>query len=185
MQRTTAYWPSLSWWQGLSEANLLELEAAEHYQKGGWRNRCAIAGPNGVQRLSIPLLKGKHQQTPIREVRIAYSENWPLQHWRSIQTAYGNAPFFEFYADELAHFYSQKPIFLFDFNYELISFILKKMKWNGQTITSSDYLGALPEPAFSQLVRYPQVFEDRHGFLPDLSVLDWLFCQGVNARTTF
>jgi WbqC-like protein family len=183
IQRSIAYWPSVSWWQGIRAANTLELEAAEHYQKGGWRNRCVIAGPNGPQRLSIPLLKGKHQQTPIREVRIAYNDNWPVQHWRSIRTAYGNAPLFEFFADDLALFYEKKPTFLFDFNTALITFVLQKMNWTGQVQYSTAYLGHLPDQTLTSTIRYPQVFEDRHGFLSDLSVLDVLMCTGVKNST--
>ena len=89
---TLYYLPPVSWCAAAWNSEAIVVEACENYQKGSLRNRCFIAGPNGVQRLSIPLEKGKHRQMPIRDVRIAYDEPWQRQHWRSISTAYGNAP---------------------------------------------------------------------------------------------
>ncbi len=177
----TAYLPSIAWCSDCWNAPLVYLEASEHYQKGSLRNRAFIAGPNGVQRLSIPLAKGKHQQTPIREVRISYDEAWQRQHWRSIRTSYGNAPFFEHYAEDLFHFYTQRFDFLFDFNLALLQFVLvKKMGWTGEFRFTGEY-ETPANPAFGSRfapLRYPQVFEDKNGFQPDLSVLDLLFCCG-------
>ena len=176
------------------------MDAAEHYQKGSLRNRCHIAGPNGPQRLSIPLLKGKHQQTPIQAVRISYEEPWQRQHWRSIQAAYGNAPFFEHYADAVQAFYTREWPFLFEYNLEWMNFILKqKLGWTGEFILQQDFVpkgswedgldlrgdsdGALlAYPNWFIPQRYPQVFEARNGFLPNLSILDLLFCCGKNGR---
>lgn len=190
------YLPPVSWCAAAWNNEAVLIEACENYQKGSLRNRCHIAGPNGVQRLSIPLLKGKHQQTPIREVRIASDETWQRQHWRSIRTAYGNAPFFEHYAGELASFYERRFEFLFDYNLELLTFILqKKLGWKGSMELTDAWLpvqkresavdlrdafsGASGDwPEWFHPVRYPQVFEERFGFLPNLSVLDLLFCCG-------
>ena len=119
-----AYLPPVSWCSAFWNASQVVIEACEHYQKGSLRNRAYLAGPNGIQRLSIPLLKGKHQQTPIREVRISYHEQWQRQHWRTISTAYGNAPYFEHYAGELHRFYEKEYEFLFDYNLELLKFVL-------------------------------------------------------------
>lgn len=178
------YLPPVSWCAAAWNNEVVVLEAQEHYQKGSLRNRCYIAGPNGIQRLSIPLEKGKNQQMPIREVRIAYNEPWQRQHWRSIRTAYGNAPFFEHYAGDLAPFYEKRYTFLFDYNLELLKLIFqKKLGWPGKIRLSEQYRPPAtlsPYPVF-QAKPYPQVFEDRHGFLPDLSVLDLLFCCGKEA----
>lgn len=176
--RTLCYLPPVSWCAAAWNSEALVVEAHEHYQKGSLRNRCHIAGPNGVQRLSIPLEKGKHQQVPIREVRIAYDENWQRQHWRSISTAYGNAPYYEHYAEDLAPFYEKRFVFLFDYNLDLLTFILqKKLAWPGE-IRISEFYEAPAAVEYGMTRRYPQVFEEKHGFLPDLSVLDLLFCCG-------
>jgi hypothetical protein len=196
----TQYLPAVAWCAAIWPEKTVALEAAEHYQKGSLRNRCHIAGPNGPQRLSIPLVKGKHQQTPIREVRIAYEESWQRQHWRSIQAAYGSAPFYEHYVDDIRPFYEQKWTFLFDYNLDFQSLILKKkLGWTGSFEVQSTYcpLGDWSAgtdlrgnisgdfqafPAWFSAKRYPQVFEARNGFLPNLSVLDLLFCCGKMGR---
>lgn len=190
------YLPPVSWYALFWRSQTVVLEANEHFQKGSYRNRCHIAGPNGVQRLSIPLQKGKHQQTPIRDVRIAYDEAWQVLHWRSILTAYGSAPYFEHYINEFAPFFEKKYTFLFDFNLELLQLLIQKTGWSG-TLRLSDVFApqniTLPDdfrdsmspkirpPAWFSPARYPQVFAERHGFLPDLSALDLLFCCGKRA----
>ncbi len=192
----TQYLPSVAWCAAVWREQAVALDAAEHYQKGSLRNRCHIAGPNGPHRLSIPLVKGKHQQTAIREVRISYLEPWQRQHWRSIQAAYGNAPYFEHYAEEIRPFYERKFEFLFDYNLEFQLLILKKkLGWTGAFTFQDQNFHVEAWPAESDLrnqiggdpndfpewftpQRYPQVFEERTGFLPNLSVLDLLFCCG-------
>lgn len=186
----TAYFPSMHWFSRLWNQSSITLEACENYQKGSARNRCHIAGPNGVQMLSVPLVKGKHQRTPIREVRIAYDEPWQRQHWRSIRTAYGNAPFFEHYADGLAPFFERRYDFLFDLNLEVLQFFVQKTGWRGEVFFSEKYGGGATsnfelQVSISKLqdlnFSYPQVFEEKYGFLPDLSVLDLLLCCGKQA----
>lgn len=192
------YFPPVAWFAQLWPAAEVTLEACEHYQKGGLRNRCYLAGPNGVQRLSIPLETGKHQQKPVRDVRIAYDEPWQRQHWRTIRTAYGNAPFYEHYADELAPLFEKRFEFLFDLNLEILHFLWRKFGWPGRVHLSAAYMVPGPTPAandfrqaFSgdvvvlppwfRVVPYPQVFTERHGFLSNLSALDLLFCGGNKA----
>ena len=174
----TAYFPSVPWFSILWSQPTIVLEACEHYQKGSTRNRCHIAGPNGEQRLSIPLVKGKHQQTPIREVRIAYDEPWQRQHWRSIRTAYGNAPFFEHYADGLVPFFERRVEFLFDLNWEVLQFLIQKTGWRGEVLFSEQYEGGTNFKLQTSNFTYPQVFEEKTGFLPNLSMLDLLLCCG-------
>lgn len=172
---TTSYLPPLAFFQAFWLEETVTIEACEHYQKGAWRNRCMIAGPNGAQRLSIPLEKGKHQQTPIRDVRISYHENWQLIHWRSIKTAYGNAPYFEHYADQLVRFYEKKEVFLFDYNLALFDFLVKKTGWKGRILLSENY-APVPDLPEIGIKPYPQVFQDRYEFMGGLSVLDALMC---------
>ncbi len=196
------YLPPVAWFAQIWEAEEVVLEACEHFQKGTYRNRCEIAGANGRQLLSVPLEKGKNAQMPIREVRIAYHEKWQQVHWRSIQAAYGNAPFFEHYGPELAVFYEKYWATLFELNMALLQFLLKKFRWPGQLGFSESYLekGSSnenwqdfrdqispknPPPEWLAQNRYPQVFEDRHGFLPNLSALDLLFCWGKNVAEKF
>ncbi len=175
------------------------IERHEHYLKGSYRNRCYIAATNGPMRLSIPLRKGKNEQQNIQEVEISYEENWQALHWQSIRSAYGNAPFFEYYSAGLRTFYQQNPMYLFQFNVSLLQWILVQMGLSDDlTFTDayhhqypSTYLdfrnGIFPKKhrqkedlSFEQ-VPYAQVFMEKNGFLPNLSILDLLFCAGPEA----
>ncbi|MEZ4986790.1 MAG: WbqC family protein [Saprospiraceae bacterium] len=184
--------PSVAMMQHYKTADTLLLEGSEHYQKGSYRNRCHIAGANGVQRLSIPLVKGKNSQQPIGEVRLSFEEPWPTRHWQSIRSAYGSAPFFVFYADAFEPLFRHPPVLLWDFNLQFLTLCFRLLRWEKTIHTTTTYSPAAPQGI--QDVRnqirpsleidtpyYPQVFEDRHGFLPNLSILDLLFCMGPEA----
>jgi hypothetical protein len=192
----TAYLPPVQYISKWLLHRRVRIEQHEHYQKGSYRNRCHIAGPNGVLRLSVPLQQGKNQQQPIREVAVAYREPWQHQHWHSIQSAYGNSPFFEFYADALQPFYERRYPRLFDFNLALLETCLELCGLPAEFERSEayavdpagealDFRGAIhpkarrgaPDPYF-RAAPYPQVFQEKHGFLPNLSILDLLFCCG-------
>lgn len=180
----TAYFPPAHWFSAAIESGEWLLEGQENYQKGGFRNRCRIAGPNGVQTLTIPLEKGKHQAKPIQEVKISYQRNWWREHEQSIRTAYGRAPYFEFYAEEIFQIGQRKPTYLWELNTELLQTILRLLQAPVTLNNTEEFVRpgsdgfVWPSGAKPSLSIYPQVFTDRHGFLPGLSVLDALFCLG-------
>ncbi len=186
------YFPPVDWFVAFTNHDAI-LEMHEHYAKGSYRNRCQILTASGPQKLTIPLRKGKNEQQPIKDVRIAYDESWQIKHWRSICTAYGNSPFFEHYVDKFRPFYLERQFeFLWDWNIELLSLTLKLLKLE-RPLKISLQFEHLPKDAIDlrglidgqrsqqiddQVIRYPQVFEDRLGFLPNQSILDLLFCAG-------
>lgn len=187
---TLGYLPPVSWFFELAKNEHIVLEQHEHYAKGSYRNRCVIAAVNGPQRLTIPLRKGKNQQQPIREVRIAYDEPWQIQHWRAICSAYGNSPFFEHYGEVFqAYFKDNRYELLWDWNYDLLMVCLKILRLK-TTIDLSEKYEEIPvtnidkrkeielQKPGNQAFRYPQVFEDRLGFLENMSILDLIFCAG-------
>lgn len=193
------YFPSVQYFSKfLTYPNIL-IEQHENYLKGSYRNRCHIAGANGLQRLSIPLKRGKNEQLSIRKVRISYDENWQSQHWTSIRSAYGRAPYFEYFADEIQPFFQKQYEYLFDFNWDLLMLMMDLLQLEADVKLTNQYEqrtnaeifdfrnGIFPkkhrqkEDALFKLVPYPQVFEERHGFLGNLSILDLLFCTGPQA----
>ncbi|MEM1325373.1 MAG: WbqC family protein [Bacteroidota bacterium] len=189
------YFPCIQYFTKFIFCQEVQIEQHEHYQKGSYRNRCHIAGVNGVLRLSIPLKSGKNQKMPIRDVRIAYDEPWQAQHWTSIKSAYGNAPYFEYYADQLQPFFQNKPTLLFDWNYELLG-LMKQLiglqtpisltkNYEPHPIAQIDFRQSIsPKQKLNSTDKqfipqaYAQVFQEKHGFLPNLSILDLLFCAG-------
>lgn len=190
------YLPPIQYFSKFISAEKVLLEQHENYQKGSYRNRCHIAGANGLLRLSIPLQSGKNRRTNIKDVKIAYAEDWQALHWQSIRSAYGKAPFFEFYADELAQQFQQKPTFLFDWNYNLLVLLVELLGLDCTLALTETYQKAsntnlkdwrnviFPKKQRQktdntfEAVSYPQVFEERHGFIPNLSILDLIFCTG-------
>lgn len=194
------YLPSIEFFATLLAYPVIIIEQHENYQKGSYRNRCHLVNANGPQVLSIPLQKGKHQKLPIREVKIAYREPWHIQHWRSIKSAYANAPFFPYFSEPIEQLFQQRPDYLFDFNRKLFELLIRlsglELTYQYSTTydpepgeDTADLRGAI-SPRNKQRtggnrftpVPYPQVFTERHGFLPNLSILDLLFCSGPETR---
>ncbi len=187
---STSYCPPATWLLAARNTGSWEVEAHENFQKGGWRNRCQIAGPNGLQLLTVPLEKGKHQKKPIQEVRISYRNDWGREHEQAIKTAYGRSPFYEFYAEELFAVLHQKPVTLWQLNQELTKTICTLLQWPVRPSLTKDFIlpgnhdYLRPAELPAGLLPYQQVFTDRHGFLPGLSVLDGLFCLGPQLLTS-
>jgi hypothetical protein len=173
------------------------LEQFDHYQKQTYRNRCKIMGPNGVFTLTIPVKKVHGSKTLLRDIRIDYDTSWNRNHWRSLVASYASSPYFEFMADELAPFYHKKYEFLIDLNRELLVCTLEQMGLDIPVSCSSSFTEIAQEsdpryfihpkkresaedPDFLS-IEYHQVFSDRLGFIPNLSVLDLLFNEGPSA----
>ncbi|WP_282774447.1 WbqC family protein [Phaeodactylibacter xiamenensis] len=188
------YLPPVQYFSVLAQVKTVYLEAQEHYQKRSYRNRAYLAGANGPMLLSVPLKKGKHQQMPIHQVKVDYKKPWFGEHWHSIKSAYGKSPFFEFYAEPIEAILRSKPDNLFDLNRALLVQLLRALQLEIDIRQTADY-GAVPEgtldlreaihPKHPKLdfepLPYPQVFQERHGFIPNLSILDLLFCTGPQA----
>ncbi len=193
------YLPSIQYFKQLITYRKIWIEQYEHYTKRSFRNRTHIAAANGLLRLSIPLSRGKNQQMPIRKVKISYETDWQLQHLQSIQSAYGNAPFYDFYIDDICLYFEQQIASLFDWNLGLMKLLIELLQievnwtlteqYEKSSSNKLDLRGSIvPNPRYqknrhlSQMVAYPQVFQEKHGFIPNLSILDLLFCTGPQAN---
>ena len=187
------YLPSISWFKNFTNYEAVWLEKHENFVKSTGRNRCYIAGANGRQILTIPLLGGRDHHRKYTDTKIAYTSNWQDGHWHSIKSAYGSAPYFEFYAHIFQKFYETQHVFLFDFNLQMFNSLLTSLKLNkGYQLTAeyqkdvTDTLDLRTSKNASTgsptLPRYYQVFEERNGFIPDLSILDLLFHLGPHSK---
>ena len=159
--------------------------------KQTYRNRCVIATTNGLQALTIPIEKPAQDKCLMRDVRISYHGNWRHLHWNALCSAYGERPFFEFYADDLRPFFERKYTFLYDFNMAITECMCSLLDIRPCLKPTADYLKdvpndfrdairpkhPLPDAAFTPQPYY-QVYARKHGFLPNLSILDLLFNMG-------
>ena len=208
------YFTSIILYKNSINFSNIVFEQYEYYQKMSFRNRCQVAGAEGVINLSIPLQKGRDQKTLIKDVRIADRDDWQGQHWKTIVSCYSRSPWFEFYRDELEGLYRRPFPFLLDWNLACFEWSLKILQmpvsfslttayhkiyaeenwadWRGKILpknrTGSHRVIPNPDGPDRHVydstapVKYRQVFEERTGFLPNLSILDLLFCEGKNAR---
>ncbi|WP_371732001.1 WbqC family protein [Spirosoma sp. KCTC 42546] len=187
--------PCLDYVSGLMRFGGVQIEAHEHYQKQSYRNRCYVRTANKIDTLTVPVQQRTHHQ-PIRDLRIANDQAWQMHHWRCLKAGYGKAPFFEYYAPYFEPVYQKKWTFLFDLNLELLTICLKLMQlripinlteWYDKTTPVGLFdarsrlnPGNRPETyIFHQPVEYPQNFGVE--FVPNLSIIDLLFCQGPSA----
>jgi len=190
MLLSTAYFPPIAWLKQALSGEVILIEAKEHFIKQTWRNRCRIYGGNGPIDLVIPVDHRDRWRIPIDELKTSSATDWKSLHWKSIRSAYGKAPYFEYYADTLEACYRKDaPGLLLDFNEACLQSILKLMKSDiriERTSTFSPYNPADPRLVCSEIDAvagenfppYYQSFAERHGFLPNLSALDLLFHLG-------
>lgn len=188
------YFPPVVFWSLWKQDGGVRIESYDNYQKSSYRNRTHIAHPEGFTALGIPLLKGKNSGMPYREVLIDNTKPWQRTHWRALTTAYGKSPFFEHYKDQLEALFQRKWVYLFDFNLEVLKTCREMLQLDEATLVLTKSYNNYPEnedfrgfikpnrDINHKFVAYVQVFADKTGFVPNLSVLDLLFCMGPEAQ---
>lgn len=187
------YCPPISYFALMLKAEVVMIEKHEHFVKSSNRNRCQIAGPNGLQLLSIPIESGRSHRQYFTEVKASYAEDWQKNHWQSLCSSYRRSPYFEFYEYELEDLFLQKANSIYQLNVAITESIISLLKLDIQLRFTETYEKSYPdffdaralykEGKYAPTIpTYIQVFGDRHSFLNDISILDLLFTQGPNAK---
>jgi hypothetical protein len=172
----------------LAKNDSVVYEIKEHFVKQSYRNRCIIYSANGLLKLSVPVVLKSREKTAMENIQISYAENWQKMHWKSIQSAYKNSPFFDYYEEILRPIFLEKFKYLKDLNIETHELIKQCLQIDCTIKFSSEFqpyfkndlrqLIHFKKKSNLQLVRYIQVFEEKHGFHANLSILDLLFNEG-------
>ncbi len=188
------YFPSILSYAVMSSSDKILFEVMDYYDKQTYRSRMYIHSANGKQLLSVQV---KHTHTDgkqlYKDVRVSNDFDWQKQHWRSLETAYRTSPYFEYFEDDLYPLFHQKFEYLIDLNIKTIETVNELLDLNfdydlTQTFNSNyqkdfRYLKNAKKPLEieQKLPIYTQMFDDRNGFLPNLSILDLLFMEGPNS----
>ncbi len=193
----TAYLAPIQYYSKLKKYQNCLIEHFENYPKQSYRGRCNIYSPNGLLTLSIPLVKRNHRQI-MKDIKISYDYDWQKIHWRTLESSYRSSPFFEYYEDDFYSFYHDtKTEYLIDLNESLQQKVLGLLKLKPHYSFTTAYHESYPETIDLRSKMHPkialesdtefkvkpywQVFETKHGFIPNLSIVDLLFNQGSKA----
>lgn len=191
---SSTYFGPVQWYQKLRRYDVCRVERCESFCKQTYRNRCLIATTGGVQVLTVPVEHG--ESTLMRDIRISDHGHWRHLHWQALCSAYGDSPFFMYYEDDLRPFFEKRWEFLFDFNMDITlklcalldiePTIVPTDTWTPPDEDPDDFRDVIkpkhaPHDTTFEPRRYYQVYEQKQGFLPNLSILDLLFNMGNEA----
>ncbi len=185
------YFGSIKYYYGLIDRTNVHFYSNVLLDKALHLNRTELIGANGPLLLTVPLVGGRDKKQRLRDTLISYSEPWQRIHWKGIHDSYRKAPWFEDYAPGLEQLIKGKEKFLVDLNLKTMEWVLQRLKLKIDILSVDTDLFALakresqPEKAGVAEVSFPayqQVFAERHGFIPNLSILDLLLCEGPSAK---
>lgn len=184
--------PSIAWWMAVAKCDTLILDRAEHFEKMSYRNKYYITGANGPITLSIPLTDGREQRKPMYDVQICNKDRWQVQHWRTLVSVYKRSPYFDYYEHTLDELFHTPYTSLTDFDLASIEWLKQQLKLTFKMEFAESFVkqyeGVIDmrnmkrsKEDISNAPKYYQLFEERNGFIPNLSMLDMLFAEGPGA----
>lgn len=187
------YFPSISQYAAMLQAETITFEMEDNFQKQTNRNRMYIYSPNGVQILNIPVKHSKTVHQKYKEIKIENAFGWQKNHFKSLEAAYRTSPFFEYFEDDFIPIFEKKHTFMMDLNFEIFEIIndclgvelpfskTEEYFHEATNFTDFRHLANGKKDTFIN-ESYTQVFDEKFGFLPNLSILDLLFNEGRHAK---
>jgi len=186
------YFSPIIQYVGIVKSSKIIFEVEDNFQKQTYRNRSNIYTSQGKLALTVPIQHNKSIKQKTKDVKVDYKDSWQQLHLRTLTTAYNSSPFFEFYIDDLLPIFEKQTTYLLDLNLKCHQFIMDALQIKVPAIKTTEYqpevdyldlrkLAIAKGGIQFQLERYIQVFEENHGFIPNLSILDLLFMEGPNA----
>ncbi|OIQ21034.1 MAG: hypothetical protein BM557_04545 [Flavobacterium sp. MedPE-SWcel] len=184
------YFPSISHFIAMAKAETLTFEVEDNFQKQTNRNRMYIYSANGMQLLNIPVKHGESPHQKFKDTKIDETFDWRKQHFKALEAAYRSSPFFDYFEDDIRDLFAKKHRFMMDLNFEAMEVINECLGVNFSYNKTTEYLHEVNNDIkdYRHLVNgkkdttiiepYTQVFEEKHGFINNLSVLDLLFNEG-------
>ena len=183
------YFPSISHFVAMTKADNIIFEAEDNFQKQTNRNRMYIYSPNGIQLLNIPVKHSKDVSQKFKDVKIENAFNWQKQHFKSLEAAYRTSPFFEYFEDDLRPIFEKQHTFMMDLNYQILDIVTDCLGMDFKYTQTEEYFHEVTDKTdfrnltngkkdTSEFEPYTQVFEEKHGFINNLSILDLLFNEG-------
>lgn len=184
------YFGCLSYYKAFAVQELVVFDTTAPFSKMSFKNRMVITTAQGPLHLSIPIVGGRDQKTPMNDIQIANDSPWKAQHFKSICTNYRRAPFFDYYEASLNELYKKDYKMLNDFLLATQQFIQLQLKGKWEILanldaTITDEIVKWNDPfkpnnfqTYTGLIHYQQVFDTTTNFIPNACILDLLFAVG-------
>ena len=189
------YFAPIAQYSEILKASEVVFEMEDNFQKQSYRNRCYIYNSNGKQLLSIPVKhEVKEARKKTKDTLVENDFSWQDQHFKSLKIAYRTSPFFDFFEDDIAPIFEKKYKYLHDINIDTFLFITDALQLSSDFIKTTEYevnpiqsdsrqLAEIKKQPKTLVDKYIQMFDDKHGFIPNLSILDLLFMEGPNTES--
>ena len=188
------YLPPLEFFVAIKKFDTILIEAHDNYQKQSYRNRAVVLLANKMELLSIPV-RGGNKKTKYKEVLMEEGQRWRNVHLRGIQSAYGKAPFFEYFYPEVERLFQEDIKPLYEFNFKLLSLCLKLLGSTVKMEETSNYYSYFDSRDLRGVIKAKEVYSSRNiyapypymqvfglNFAPNLSIIDLMMCEGPNSK---